>query len=561
MSATSVKATSVMTPDRLGLATLTKIVLALPDGIAVVDEEGVYHYVNPAGCRILGASAHELQGQPAFWRPDDGAASQSRSQPSATGGGEHPTPNCNPDSTPNYNPNSNPTVQLQRVDGRLVSLEYHHTLISAAGRHLAVVTFRDVTEARRRERQLAAFGRTASSVAFSGSLQEALDAVAAEVVRATGTAGAQIVTLDPADQGLRVIGLAGFLQDTDDFVIRLEQCRQRGARLRMVDAVREGRVIIEHHRKAAVMRDPAWEPLHDQMGRLDWDSFVAVPLFVRNQAVGVLNAFYPPQHDPGDSDVAFLSAMADQAAVAVENARLLADSKGRAASEERNRIARDLHDSIQQELFSMTLHVRALQLTVDRIDDAQPSIRRSVTELVELSQSTLSDMRSLIFELRPALLREQGLVEAVRRYAATVAAREGLRTEVRAGAGHLGLAAEVEEDVYRLIQEALHNVVKHANAGWAWIRLGPAPWDKGTLLVEVADDGTGFDPRSVGSGHLGLVTMRERVDRLGGQLEVLGAPGRGTTVRAVVPRLLVGISGPGCASPVPEVGDGSRRRG
>ncbi|WP_198541385.1 histidine kinase [Parafrankia soli] len=534
-----------MTPDRLGLATLTSIILDVPEGIAVVDEDGLYHYVNPAGCRILGASPEELPGRSAFRR--DTAGNGHRPASAAPVGGEHAIP----------------TVRLRRPDGRWVELEYHDTSIVVAGRDFALVTFRDVTEARRRERQLAAFGRTASSVAFSGSLRKALEVIAGEVVRATGTAGTQIVTMDPVDHGFRLIGLAGFPEDTDDFAVRLEQCRQRGARLRMVEAVRTRSVVIARHRKAEIMRDPAWEPLHGQMGRLDWDSFVAVPLFVRDQAVGVLNAFYPPQHDPGDSDIAFLSTMADQAAVAVQNARLLADSKGRAALEERHRIARDLHDSIQQELFSMTLHVRALQLSIDRLGDTQPSIRRSVTELLELSQSTVSDMRSLIFELRPAVLREQGLVEAVRRYAATVAARKDLRIDVHAGADRLDIPASAEEDYYRLIQEALHNVVKHAGADSVQIEIGCASWDKGTMLVEVTDDGAGFDPDAVPPGHLGLVTMRERAEWLGGQLEVLTAPGRGTTVRVLVPRglgrALERLSGPGGAGPAEDVGATSRR--
>lgn len=533
---------SVMTPDRLGLATLTNIILDVPEGIAVVDETGFYHYVNPAGCRILGASLGELTGRPAF--PRETAGNGRRPAPAAPAAGEHAIP----------------TVRLRRPNGQQVELEYHDTSIVVAGRDFALVTFRDVTEARRRERQLAAFGRTASSVAFSGSLREALEAIAGEIVRATGTAGTQIVTMDPVDHGFRLIGLAGFPEDTNDFAVRLEQCRQRGARLRMVEAVRDRSVVIVRHRKAEIMRDPAWEPLHGVMGRLDWDSYVAVPLFVRDQAVGVLNAFYPPRRDPGDSDIAFLSAMGDQAAVAVENARLLADSKGRAALEERHRIARDLHDSIQQELFSMTLHVRALQLTVDRLGDAQPSIRRGVTELLELSHSTLSDMRSLIFELRPALLREQGLVEAVRRYAAIVAAREGLRINVPA-ADRLAIAATTEEDCYRLIQEALHNVVKHAGATSVNIEIGCASWDEGTLLVEVTDDGAGFDPATVSPGHLGLVTMRERAESLGGQLEVVTAPGRGTTVRVLVPRGLGRISGPGGTGPVGDAGTMSRRPG
>ena len=128
-------------------------------------------------------------------------------------------------------------------------------------------------------------------------------------------------------------------------------------------------------------------------------------------------------------------------------------------------------------------------------------------------------MRALIFELHPTLLDTHGLVPAVREQAAWVTTRGGPSVTVDGPADRLHLAADAELDVYRLAQEALHNCVKHAAAGHVHVRVGPADDNPTTLLLEVIDDGCGFDPTGTAPG-LGLVSMRERAERLGGQLSV-----------------------------------------
>jgi DNA-binding NarL/FixJ family response regulator len=128
---------------------------------------------------------------------------------------------------------------------------------------------------------------------------------------------------------------------------------------------------------------------------------------VRDTPVGALNAYCRPDHDPDEGEVAFLASMADHAAVAVENARLLAESSGKAALEERHRLARDLHDSACQQLFSLALHVRAAQLTLPRQGPENETVRRSLQTLDQLAHATLDDMRGLLFELRPPVLHER----------------------------------------------------------------------------------------------------------------------------------------------------------
>ncbi len=199
-----------------------------------------------------------------------------------------------------------------------------------------------------------------------------------------------------------------------------------------------------------------------------------------------------------------------------------------AASQERAHLARELHDSVTQALFSMGLTLRTLEILLDTDGEAA---KTKVVELRELQKDALAEMRTLIFELRPSSLESDGLIQALRTHATAVQRRTGLVIVVDAEPiDRLPLAAE--EALYRIGQEALHNVVKHANASNATIKI----WRDGDQVrLSVADDGAGFDPTGVPRGHLGLIGMRQRVDLVGGELRVESRAGRGTTIAAAVP--------------------------
>jgi signal transduction histidine kinase len=207
--------------------------------------------------------------------------------------------------------------------------------------------------------------------------------------------------------------------------------------------------------------------------------------------------------------------------------------EGERAALERQRIARDLHDSVSQSLFSTTLHVRTAQraLALEGLDATGP-VGQELSEVGQLTRGALAEMRALILELRPGALAEEGLVAALTKQASALSAREGLVIEVDGPDERLPLGPEVEEQLYRLGQEALANVVKHAGASSATVRIAA---EEETVLVEVSDDGRGFDPAAVGPEHFGLRSMRGRVADLGGRLEVMSAPGRGTVLRVEVP--------------------------
>jgi PAS domain S-box-containing protein len=207
-----------------------------------------------------------------------------------------------------------------------------------------------------------------------------------------------------------------------------------------------------------------------------------------------------------------------------------------AASAERAHLARELHDSVTQALFSMGLIARSIEVLLDR-DPA--AARAKLTDLGELQRDALAEMRSLIFELRPGSLEREGLASALRTHVAAVEGRLGLPIVLDVGeVGRLPLT--VEDALYRIAQEALHNIVKHARAGTVRIELTR---DAAEVRLGVVDDGVGFDPRDVPADHLGLAGMRSRAERIGGRLEVRSAPGRGTEILAAVPVEETAVSG------------------
>jgi signal transduction histidine kinase len=200
---------------------------------------------------------------------------------------------------------------------------------------------------------------------------------------------------------------------------------------------------------------------------------------------------------------------------------------------ERNRLARELHDSVSQALFSMTMHASTAQLALAKVGLAETTpAARAVARLRTLTAGALAEMRALIFELRPGALAEEGLVSALRRQAAAISAREEAQITVDAPDSRLNLAPATEEHIYRLVLEAWHNTVKHAGAAAITTTITA---DAAAVAVQVNDNGRGFDPASVPPGHLGLQTMRERAAAIGATFHLASAPGNGTTITFQVP--------------------------
>jgi signal transduction histidine kinase len=221
-------------------------------------------------------------------------------------------------------------------------------------------------------------------------------------------------------------------------------------------------------------------------------------------------------------------ALANQAALAMENARLYEQVQDQAALEERQRLARELHDSVSQALFGIGLGARTARTLLDQ-DPAKATA--PLDYVLSLAEAGLAEMRALIFELRPESLAEEGLVAALEKQAASLRSRHGLAVETDFGP-EPDMPLERKQILYRIAQEALHNTIKHARA--QTVTLHVAESDTG-ITLQLTDDGRGFDPHGNFPGHLGLRSMRERVERTGGTFTIESAAGEGTRIEVGIP--------------------------
>jgi signal transduction histidine kinase len=214
----------------------------------------------------------------------------------------------------------------------------------------------------------------------------------------------------------------------------------------------------------------------------------------------------------------------------IEHVRLQHQSEQLAVLEERQRLARELHDSVTQALYSVTLYADAARMAFSA--KKWEALERNLQEVRTMAREAMYDMRLLVFELRPFMLETEGLIAVLRARLAAVEDRAGLRTEVVIE-GERRLPIVIEEELYRIAQEGLNNVVKHARARQVRIHI---QYNEKSISLEMMDDGQGFDPKTTDqSGGFGLQGMAERVQRLGGSLEIESAPMQGTHLRVTVP--------------------------
>jgi signal transduction histidine kinase len=324
----------------------------------------------------------------------------------------------------------------------------------------------------------------------------------------------------PSPDGARVVAAAG--ENAHEFVGM--QIPKRSKTVRVMERQRSERVD-------SALDDP--EVDQQTARRFGERTGLYVPLVLRGEAIGVITARDKTGPDPrfSDEDLRLAEVFAQRASVAVELSRLVArDALQRvvtAQEAERKRLARELHDETGQALTSILLGLRTIE---DAADDG--ARRRAVDDVRELVRSTLQDVRQLAVELRPTALDDFGLVPALRRLTSTFGESTGIVVDLEAALPDERLPSELETALYRIVQEALTNIVKHARASHVSIVLTRKP---SSVAAVVEDDGVGFDPAAPRADGLGLVGMRERVALLGGRVAIESTPGRGTTAIVEVP--------------------------
>jgi signal transduction histidine kinase len=293
-----------------------------------------------------------------------------------------------------------------------------------------------------------------------------------------------------------------------------------GEPIRMPDIWDESDVARMFRR---VVGGSAMRPSLDVITSLMW-----VPLVIRDRAIGLLSLTSPRFDAFSRRDASLALAIARQAAVAIENARLHGRARHAAMLEERQRLARELHDSVTQGLYGVALYTAAARHALS--DGDLESVRGNLRDIAETTQEAVGEMRQLLVELRPQILDEHGLATALWSRLEAVHTHAGIAVEFDC-ADDVRLASEAEQELYRVAQEALNNVLKHSRA--TRVRVAVTQAD-GRVAMEIADDGVGFEPE-IHMGGFGVSGMRERVVRLGGSLRVDSTPGEGTFVRIEVP--------------------------
>jgi signal transduction histidine kinase len=257
-------------------------------------------------------------------------------------------------------------------------------------------------------------------------------------------------------------------------------------------------------------------------------SWLAVPLMLKERVIGLLSVSHSEPNYYTRRHAALALAIANHAAVAIENARLYEQAQELAAVQERQRLARELHDSVSQALYGISLGAHTASTLLER----DPSrVAEPLNYVLSLAEAALAEMRALIFELRPESLATEGLVTVLTKQAAALQARYGVEVHTEL-CDEPDVPLKVKQELYRVAQEALHNTAKHAHAGRVDLRLN---WTPEAIVLEICDNGIGFDPAGSFPGHLGLHSMRERVTHLGGMLQIESAPGQGTRIHLRLP--------------------------
>lgn len=462
-----------------------------PAGVAALDPYRRVLFMNPAAQEIVGRSLDQMVGtdyQLIFPEDEREALRQRVADPSIPQKVRYPS-------------------RIVRPDGEEREVELLHFHIELPDRKVVAVVLLDVTEGRRLVHRMATLTHFASSLAYQGNLRDTLASLCEKVVQTTLARACSVVLAD---------GQLGCLTGlSDKYWSAFQKAWQAGEPLTAREAIRSGGVVVDRGLRA---RQP-WA---------EWDSALSVPLMFRGAVLGALTGHYPADCALGEAETTFMRTLADLAAVAVENARLMEELQARAALEERGRLAQELHDSVSQALYGITLGLKTARAQLERDPTKAAEPLEYVQSLVE---GAAKEMRTLLYSLRPEEVDASGLVEALTMHAESMRTRHGLLVEERL-MEEPALRNEQRHALVRVASEALHNVVKHARARNVMIELRE---EDGWLSLRISDDGAGFEVDRDYPGHLGLRGIRQRLDKLGGRLELFSQPDRGTRLQALLP--------------------------
>ena len=490
------------------------------DGLIITATDGRVVEINPAACAMFGYAREDAIGLPLSTLTDFGSHARLEDLLKRIVKGEA----------------SIVRAVNSRRDGTPFDVEVHSRGFTYAGEPHVLSVVRDVTDrvhsvqlleqrVQERTRELSTLLQISRDVASTLQLEPLLTKTLDLLGEVVSYDAAAIFALDDQDH-LDLLDYRGPWSILD--LPRHWELSEL-EHIRMVVERRQPLTIPDVH--ATTRRARAWQQTWGKkLGVLaiHSTSWLGVPLVAKDCVIGALTLEHA---DPGHFTLLHAKlalAFANQVAVAFENARLHEAAQRLAVLEERQRIARELHDSVSQALYGIGLGARTARAT---LDDEPAQAMQALTYVLGLAQTALADMRAILLELRPDVLEQDGLISALDKQVASLRTRYDLQISTDLPE-EPAISEDVKEALYRVAYEALGNIVKHAQAHHVSVELAIAGRE---ISLSIRDDGVGFDTGGTYPGHFGLQSMRERTQRLGGRLIIDSAPTGGTCVRAVIP--------------------------
>ncbi|MGY1825935.1 histidine kinase [Blastococcus sp. SYSU DS0541] len=496
----------------LGLDALVEMLETSGYGVCVTGDDHRWVYLNPSGCRLVGRSFAELQGE-------DYLLSFPEHERAYLLALEHDQR----DGDTGFYANT-----IVRPDGREVGITWSGSVLHAGGKELAPAIFHPTFGLASAGQDAVALGAAAARIAEGGSVGEVLDSLAEEAV-ARSRAVACLVLVECPDGRLALGAGAGLPEQLDDAV--------RAAHLRLADLpggdqLTTGRLMLLSDGRSRLAASPSTSIIAELTAGLAWEGSVKVPLHRGGQIVGALVLLLPVTVTaPTKAELTSWSALGAHASVALADEQLREQAAAHAAELERHRLGRDLHDSVSAALFS--IHARAQAIQRGLAAGAPEVVAEAARDLEALSKEAVSQLRQMVSGMRGHHSEPPvDLPEALRQLATTCTTRHGLPVRLQLDDAVPPVGAEATQHLVRIAGEALHNCLKHAGASAAAVALGVRGSE---LVLTVTDDGCGFDPAARRAGGHGQRTMQERARLCGGTVHVDSVPDRGTRVVARIP--------------------------